>query len=149
MSAAARSASASTSAIAAIRPARALELARALAWTAGVAMVVASVLLPFAHRHLYVAAFKDDLRTAVDRVIERQKTELVDRERFDPAAAAMIAAEDGRIEAAARVLGDGRLLVRAMTSARAVETGWLPALIFERIVDPDGKATEGTWPIDG
>ncbi|MEQ9125704.1 MAG: hypothetical protein RIM80_24415, partial [Alphaproteobacteria bacterium] len=76
MSAAAKSVTASTAAIAAIRPARALELARGVAWTAGIAMVAASILLPFAHRHLYVAAFKDDLRSAVDRVIERQKTEL-------------------------------------------------------------------------
>lgn len=127
----------------------ALDLARALAWTSGLAMIAAALLLPLAHTHFHVRPFRDALAQAADKVVERQQSELIRREQFDPAAALEIAATDPRMEAEARVLADGRLLVRTMTSAQGIGEGWLPALMFERTVDPDGEATEGTWLIDG
>lgn len=126
----------------------ALNLARALAWTTGVVMILAAVAFPFAHAFLHVRPFQGDLEAMAAEVVERQQSELVRREQFDPAAALKLAAADPRIEAEARVLGDGRLLVRTMTSAAAITNDWLPAMIFERTVDPDGKATEGAWLID-
>jgi len=126
-----------------------LDMLRAVAWTVGICMIVAAVLLPFAHRYLYVAPFKARLAETVDRAVDRQKTELVSRERFDLDAAAELAAGDPRIETEARMLADGRVLVRAMTAAGAVRSDWLPAMIYERIVDPDGRSTEGAWLIDG
>ena len=134
---------------AALRDAKAFDALRAFAWTLGIVMVVAAILLPFGHRFIYVAGFKSDLAGLADRIVDHQKTELVRRERFDPEAAVRIAAGDSRIEADARMLADGRMLVRVMTAADAVAARWLPAMIYERIVDPNGKATEGTWLIGG
>lgn len=61
----------------------------------------------------------------------------------------MVAAEDRRMTAEARLLADGRLLIRVMTAADAVASDWLPAAIFETTVNPEGEATEGTWRVEG
>lgn len=126
----------------------ALNLARALAWTTGIVMILVAVALPLAHTFLHVRPFQSDLQAMAGEVVARQRSELIRREQFDPTAALKLAAADPRIEAEARVLSDGRLLVRTMTSAAAITSDWLPAMIFERTVDPDGKATEGAWLID-
>ena len=126
-----------------------VELLRAVAWSGGLALIGLALLAPFAHSYFHVAPFREALTVAADAVVQRQQSELVRREQFAPEAAKEIAAADSRIEAEARVLADGRLLVRTMTSASGVADGWLPAMIYERTVDPDGEATEGSWLIDG
>lgn len=131
------------------RGANALEAARAAAWSGGLVMIVAALALPFAHEFLYVAPFRSDIEAAAEDLAARQQDELIRRERFAPGAALKVAAADRRIAAEARLLQDGRLLIRVMTSADAVAKAWLPAAIFERIVDPEGAATEGVWRIPG
>lgn len=127
------------------KPAGVLNLATATVWAFGGALLVVAAALPFAHRYLYVAPFKSELAAAADHIIEGQRNELVRRERFAPAKAGVFAASNDRIAAEARVLADGRLLVRVMTAPEAVSQAWMPALIYQKFVDINGEATEGTW----
>lgn len=126
-----------------------IESIRAAGWSGGLALIVLAVALPFAHEYLYAAGFRSDIEAAAERLVVRQQDELVRRERFAPAAAAMVASEDERMAAEARLLDDGRLLIRVMTSASAVRNDWLPAAIYETVVDPEGEATEGQWRVNG
>ena len=52
---------------------------------------------------------------------------------------------DNRITMQARILDEGRLQVRAMTSSKAVSSYWLPAMIDERQIDLKGSVSEGKW----
>lgn len=131
------------------RNANVIEASRAIAWTGGLVMLLAAIALPLAHELLYVAPFRSDMEAAADQLVERQRDELVRRERFAPAAAAEASARDPRIVAEARLLDDGRLLIRIMTAADAVAANWLPAAIYEQTVGPEGDVSEGLWRIRG
>lgn len=120
------------------------ETARAGAWAAGLGLAVLAVFGPLAHEHFYVAEFRKDVASAVDAAVVDQRRELVRREKFSPATVP-VAWRDKRIVLQARVVDEGRLLVRGMTSADAVQSRWLPAMIYERQVDLKGSVSEGKW----
>lgn len=126
-----------------------IESVRAAGWAGGILLAVLALAIPLAHEHVYAASFRSDLEAAADKLVSLQREELVRRERFAPDAAATIAAEDARMAAEARLLDDGRLLIRVMTSADAIRSEWLPAAIYETIVDPEGETTEGQWRVNG
>ena len=120
------------------------ETARASGWALGLGMLVLAFLGPLAHEHFYVAEFRKDVMSAVDAAISNQRAELVRREEFNPAEVAA-GANDERITLQARILDEGRLQVRAMTSSAAVASYWLPAMIYERQIDLKGSISEGKW----
>lgn len=120
------------------------ETARASGWAVGLGLLVLAFLGPLAHEHFYVAEFRKDVMSAVDNAISSQRVELVRREAFSPSEVAA-AMQDNRITMQARILDEGRLQVRAMTSPKAVSSYWLPAMIYERQIDLTGSVSEGKW----
>jgi hypothetical protein len=120
------------------------ETARASGWAFGLGLLVLAFAGPLAHEHFYVAEFRKDVMSAVDSTISAQRAVLVRREAFDPAEAAA-GQGDKRITVQARILDEGRLQVRAMTSPSAVASYWLPAMIYERQIDLQGSVSEGKW----
>jgi hypothetical protein len=120
------------------------ETARASGWAIGLGLLVLAFVGPLAHEHFYVAEFRKDVVSAVDTAISSQRAELVRHEAFSPSEVSAMG-RDNRITMQARILDEGRLQVRAMTSSKAVSSYWLPAMIYERQIDLKGSVSEGKW----
>lgn len=130
-----------------------------LMWMGGVFSLLLTALVPAWFYFIHVGGLRADIQAAASDVLALQQEELVVRERYlsfssrSGATPAFVNSQgrdtgwldDTRLVVTGWQKRDGNFLIRAMTRPEAIEGGWLPAMLLEQELGPDGNKVRETW----